>query len=385
KYQLFDMKQEQVLARGIVERIGIKGSFMEHECDDGKFKFEQEIPNHTQAITLVVDTLKSNKYGVIDSMDEINAVGHRVVHGGEKFAESTLITEEVIEQIKEVSELAPLHNPHNLSGIRVCSELMPETPQVAVFDTAFHQTMPERAYIYALPYEYYQKHGVRRYGFHGTSHKYVASRAAELMDRELKDLKIITCHLGNGASIAAVDGGQSIDTSMGLTPLEGLVMGTRCGDIDPAIIPFIMDKEKLDIKEIDNIMNKKSGLLGVSGISSDSRDVRQAGEQGHHRARVAHEIFDYRVKKYIGSYIAAMGGVDTLVFTAGIGENAAGVRASILENMEFFGINIDRKANQIRGQAREISTEKSKVRVFVIPTNEELVIARDTQEIVAGQ
>ncbi|ACL69777.1 acetate/propionate family kinase [Halothermothrix orenii] len=383
KYQLFDMEKETVMAKGVVQRIGIDNSFLEHENYRGEeTTIETDIPDHNRGIQLVIDTLQDEKYGVLNNMEEIDAVGHRVVHGGEKFAESTLITDEVIKQIEEVSELAPLHNPHNLTGIRVCSKLMPGIPQVAVFDTAFHQTMPRKAYVYALPYEYYEKYGIRRYGFHGTSHKYVAERAARLMDKPLEELKIITCHLGNGASVAAIDAGKSVDTSMGLTPLEGLVMGTRCGDIDPAIIPFIMDKENLDIKEVDNVLNKKSGLYGVSGISNDSRDVEEASKDGNERATIALEIFKYRVKKYIGAYTAVMGGVDAVVFTAGIGENAIEMRESIVEELGFLGVKLDRDANNNRGKEIEISTKDSRTKIFVIPTNEELVIARDTARIV---
>ncbi|MGM0410128.1 MAG: acetate/propionate family kinase [Bacillota bacterium] len=383
KYQLFNMENETVLTKGVVERIGIDNSFLEFENKDSEErKIESEIPDHSTGIKLVVDTLLDGEYGVLNSMDEITAVGHRVVHGGEKFANSTLITDEVIKKMEDVSDLAPLHNPPNLAGIKVCKELMPETPQVGVFDTAFHQSMPKRSYIYAIPYEYYEKHGIRRYGFHGTSHKFVASQAAEMMGENEKDLKIITCHLGNGASVAAVDGGESVDTSMGLTPLEGLVMGTRSGDIDPAIIPFLMKKENLDADEVDNILNKESGLLGVSGVSNDSRDVKEAAKEGNERAKLAGEIFNYRVKKYIGAYAAAMGGVDAIVFTAGIGENAIGIRKGIMEDMEFLGVDFDENANEVRGEKKEISSENSKVKVFVIPTNEELVIARDTKDIV---
>lgn len=383
KYQLFNMENEHVLMKGVVERIGIEDAFLEYENEDGEeFKVESEIPDHSKGIKLVIDSLLDEENGVLDSMDEIAAVGHRVVHGGEKFAHSTLISDEVVEKMEEVSELAPLHNPPNLAGIKVCKEMMPETPQVGVFDTAFHQSMPEEAYMYAIPYEYYEKYGVRRYGFHGTSHKFVAKKAAELMDKDPKDVKVITCHLGNGASVAAVDGGESVDTSMGLTPLEGLVMGTRSGDIDPAIIPFLMKKEGLEADEVDNILNKKSGLLGVSGVSNDSRDVKEAAKNGNERAELARKLFNYRVKKYIGSYAAAMGGVDAIVFTAGIGENAKDVRKDVMEDMEFLGIEIDEEANDVRGETREISTKDSKVKVFTIPTNEELVIARDTEEIV---
>ncbi|MGM0437802.1 MAG: acetate/propionate family kinase [Bacillota bacterium] len=385
KYQLFNMENEKVLMKGVVERIGIDDAFLEFENEDGEeFKIESEIPDHSKGIELVIDSLLDDEKGVLDSMDEISAVGHRVVHGGEKFANSTLISDEVVEKMEEVSDLAPLHNPPNLAGIKVCKEMMPETPQVGVFDTAFHQSMPEEAYMYAIPYEYYEKHDIRRYGFHGTSHKFVAKKAAELMDKDEKDVKVITCHLGNGASVAAVDGGESVDTSMGLTPLEGLVMGTRSGDIDPAIIPFLMKKEGLEADEVDNILNKKSGLLGVSGVSNDSRDVKEAAKSGNERAELARKLFNYRVKKYIGAYAAAMGGVDAIVFTAGIGENAKDVRKDVMEDMEFLGVEIDEKANDVRGETREISTKDSKVKVFTIPTNEELVIARDTEEIVTN-
>ncbi len=382
KYQFINMDKEEVLAKGLVQRIGIEDSFLEHELSDGReIKIETDIPDHGKGIKLVIDALLSDEHGVVDDIDEISAVGHRVVHGGEKFADSVLINDEVIKQIEEVSELAPLHNPANLKGIKVCEKLMPNKPQVAVFDTAFHQSMPEKAYMYALPYEYYEKYGVRRYGFHGTSHKYVSKKAAELIDKPFTEAKIITCHLGNGASVAAVDGGKSVDTSMGLTPLEGLVMGTRCGDIDPAIAPFIMEKEGLTASEMDTIMNKKSGLYGVSGISNDSRDVEDAATDGNHRAEIALELFDYRVKKYVGAYTAAMNGVDAIVFTAGIGENSKKSRANIVNGLKYLGISLNEEANDSRGEEVEISTPDSKVKVFVIPTNEELVIAQDTKRI----
>ena len=386
KFQLFNMEDEKVLAKGLVERIGIEDSAIEYENINGQeIEKDIDIADHKEGIEHVIEILLNDEVGVLEDINEINAVGHRVVHGGEKFANSTLITDEVIDKIEEVTPLAPLHNPHNLSGIKVCKELLPGKPQVGVFDTAFHQSMPEQAYIYAIPYEYYEEYGVRRYGFHGTSHKYVSNRAAELMNKDKEDLKIITCHLGNGASIAAVDGGKSVDTSMGMTPLEGLVMGTRSGDIDPAIIPFLMDKEDLSTKEIDSILNKESGLLGVSGVSNDSRDVRQAAHNGNHRAEIADEVFNYRVRKYIGAYMAALNGVDAVVFTGGIGENAGGVRKHILEKMDNLGFELDLAANKVRGEEKEITTPESKVKVFVIPTNEELVIARDTREIVENQ
>ncbi|MFW5998330.1 MAG: acetate/propionate family kinase [Halanaerobiaceae bacterium] len=384
KFKLFNMEDEKVLANGTVDRIGINNSYLDYENIEGvDTKIKADIPDHATGIELVRDSLLDKKIGVLDDLNEINAVGHRVVHGGEKFADSTLITDEVINQIEEVSELAPLHNPHNLTGIRVCEQLMPDKPQVAVFDTAFHQTMPEKAYLYALPYEYYKKHGIRRYGFHGTSHKYVANKAAKLMDKPIKKLKIITCHLGNGASVAAIKNGKSIETSMGFTPLEGLVMGTRCGDLDPAIIPFLMDKENLTLAEIDDILNKKSGLLGVSGISSDSRDVRKAAKKGNKRAQIAVDLFNYQVQKYIGAYTTIMSGVDAIVFTAGIGEHADDIRKGILDDLEFMNIHIDDDINKkARGKEAEITTKNSSIKVFVIPTNEELVIARDTIRII---
>ncbi|MFW5885740.1 MAG: acetate/propionate family kinase [Halanaerobium sp.] len=383
KYKLFEMSREEVLAEGIIERIGIDNSFLSYQSKDGtELKIEQEIPTHKKGIEILINTLLSQEYGVLNEIDDIKAVGHRVAHGGEKFAESTLINSEVIKEIQKISDLAPLHNPNNLMGIKVCRELMPETPQVAVFDTAFHQSMPEKAYIYALPFEYYKKHSIRRYGFHGTSHGYVAQRAADIVDQNIENLKIITCHLGNGASIAAVKNGKSIDTSMGFTPLEGLVMGTRCGDIDPAIVPFIMDKEKLTASEIDSLLNKKSGFYGVSGVSSDMRDVEEAAENGNQQAKIAVNIFNYRVKKYIGAYSAAMGGLDVVVFTAGIGENAVETREKILSGLEYLGIKIDKKVNDCRSKEQVISTADSKVKVLVIPTNEELVIAEDTKAII---
>ncbi len=382
KYQLFNMKNEEVMVKGVVERIGIENSFLKQEEQNGEeIKIQEEVEDHSSAINLIVDTMLDNSAGILESMEEIEAVGHRVVHGGEEFAGSVKISDDVIAKMEEVSDLAPLHNPPNLAGIKVCQNLMPDTPQIGVFDTSFHQTMPEYAYIYALPYEYYEKYGIRRYGFHGTSHRYVSDRAAEFFDRSKKDLKIITCHLGNGASIAAVDGGVSVDTSMGLTPLEGLVMGTRCGDIDPAIVPLLQKKEGLSPDEIDDVMNKKSGLLGISGVSNDSRDIEQAADKGDERAQLAKEIFAYRVKKYIGAYAAAMGGVDAIVFTAGIGENAYNLRKMIVKDLEFLGCNLDENANEVRGETKKISQTASQVKLLVIPTNEELVIARDTAEI----
>ncbi|SJZ55144.1 acetate/propionate family kinase [Selenihalanaerobacter shriftii] len=383
KYQLINMKDESVLAKGLVERIGIEGAFLEHEPTEGEdVKIENEIADHSVAIKMVINALLDGDHGVINSMDEINAVGHRVVHGGEKFADSVLIDDEVYNAIDDVKDLAPLHNPPNLLGIEVSQELMPKTPDVAVFDTAFHQTMPAKSYMYALPYELYEKYGVRRYGFHGTSHKYVSQKAAEILDKPIEDLKIITCHLGNGASMAAVDGGKVMDTSMGLTPLEGLVMGTRCGDIDPAIIPFIMEKEDLNAKEVDNLMNKRSGVAGVSDISNDFRDLEEATAKGDEKAKLAIDLFCQRVKKYIGSYSAILGGVDAIVFTAGIGENGIEIREQILKGLEYLGVKLDTEKNDIRGKEQVISMDDSETKAMVIPTNEELMIARDTKRLV---
>ncbi|SDC51562.1 MULTISPECIES: acetate/propionate family kinase [unclassified Candidatus Frackibacter] len=383
KYQLINMEDESVLAKGLVERIGIDGAFLEHEPTSGEeVKIENKIADHSVAIKMVIDALLDDKHGVIESMDEINAVGHRVVHGGEKFADSVLIDDEVYNAIDAVKDLAPLHNPPNLLGIEVSQEMMPETPDVAVFDTAFHQTMPAKSYIYALPHELYKEHGIRRYGFHGTSHKYVSQRVAEILNKPIEELKIITCHLGNGASMAAVDGGKVIDTSMGLTPLEGLVMGTRCGDIDPAIIPFVMDKKDLDINEVDNLMNKESGVAGVSGISNDFRDLEEAAKEGNERAQLAIDLFCQRVKKYIGSYSAVLGGVDVIVFTAGIGENGIEIREDILEGLNYLGVKLDKEKNDIRGEEQIITTDDSDTIAMVVPTNEELMIARDTKRLV---
>lgn len=384
KYQLFDMVKEIVVAKGGIQRIGIDNSFLEHETHDGKeTRIDRDIPDHGEGIKLLIDVLLDKEYGVISNIDEIDAVGHRVLHGGEKFTESVIIDKEVEKTIEEYCDLGPLHNPHNLTGIRVCKKILPGKPQVAVFDTSFHTTMPPKAFLYALPFEYYEKYKVKRYGFHGTSHRYVSRRCAQLMDKPYEELKIISCHLGNGASIAAVANGKCIDTSMGLTPLEGLVMGTRCGDIDPGIIKFIMEKEGISIEEMDKIMNKKSGLLGISGISNDSRDVSEAAKNGNKRAQMALELFDYRIVKYIGAYIAAMGGADAIVFTAGIGENQWETRENIIEQLGFLGIKLDKEANKVRGEEKEISTPDSKIRVFVIPTNEELMIARDTMALIS--
>lgn len=382
KYQLINMVDESVLAKGLVERIGIDGSTLKH-IPTGKesVTVTEVIANHSVGIKMVLDILTDPNHGVIESLEEIAAIGHRVVHGGEKFADSVLIGLDVLKSIELCSMMAPLHNPANLLGVEACEKLMPSTPQVAVFDTAFHQTMPKQAYLYGLPYELYEKYALRRYGFHGTSHKYVAQRAADIMDEHMTNLRIITCHLGNGASIAAVKYGKCIDTSMGYTPLEGLVMGTRSGEIDPAIIPFLMEKENLNAKEIDEYLNKKSGILGISGISSDFRDVEQAASEGNERAQLAIDIFAYKVKKYIGSYVAAMGGVDAIVFTAGLGENSPFMRDKICNGLEYLGTRIDKERNMVRGKEQEISVKRAPVKIFVIPTNEELVIARDTANV----
>ena len=382
KYQLFEMDDESVLAKGLVERIGLDGSVLTHEATDkDKVVINADIKNHTIAIGLVLEALVDANHGVISSMSEIDAIGHRAVHGGEKFTDSALVTEDVMKGITDCIEMAPLHNPPNIAGIDACAELMPDMPQVVVFDTAFHQTMPKKAYMYALPYEAYEKYGVRRYGFHGTSHKYVSQRVAEVMGKDYNDLKIITCHLGNGSSVAAIQNGKCIETSMGFTPLEGLVMGTRCGNIDPAIIPFLMKKENMSMDEIDTYINKKSGVLGVSGVSSDFRDIEKAAAGGNERAQLALDMFTYEVIKYIGSYAAAMNGVDAIVFTAGVGENAIVMREIIGNGVEYLGTKIDNEKNNVRGKEREISVDGSKVKIFIIPTNEELVIARDTKKL----
>ena len=384
KYQLIDMENEAVLCIGLVERIGIEGSILTQKKDgvEGKYIKEQQMKDHQDAIKLVLEGVLDPTYGGVKDMKEIDAVGHRVVHGGEKFASSVIITEEVEEAMRKCSELAPLHNPANLMGIDAIKAVLPGVPNVGVFDTAFHQTMPASSYLYGLPYRLYTEYGVRRYGFHGTSHKYVSQRAAEMLGKDIADLKIITCHLGNGASIAAVDGGKVVDTSMGLTPLEGLIMGTRCGDIDPAIIPFIMKKENLDADGVDKLMNKESGVYGMTGISSDFRDICDAAAEGNQKAIDALDAYHKRVKKYIGAYAAEMNGVDAIVFTAGLGENGIDDRLAIASNLEVLGVKMDAEANNVRGKERVISAADSKVKVLLIPTNEELMIARDTLELV---
>jgi acetate kinase len=383
KYQLIDMSDESVMAKGLVERIGIEGSILTHESA-GKDKkvIEEPMKDHKKALELVLKAVVNKEYGAIASMDEIEAVGHRVVHAGEKFCDSVIINDDVIAALEECIELAPLHNPPNLIGIRACMELMPGIKMVGVFDTAFHQTMPPSSYIYALPYEYYEKYGVRKYGFHGTSHKYVAQRTASILGKNLDSLKIITCHLGNGASITAIENGKSVDTSMGFTPLEGLVMGTRCGDLDPAIVTFIMEKENLSINEMNNLLNKKSGVLGISGISSDFRDIESAAKKGNQRAQLALDKFNVRVKKYIAACAAVMGGVDAIVFTAGLGENSISARELICSDFEFMGVELDKEKNNVRGKETVISKDSSKVKVLVVPTNEELMIARDTVKLL---
>lgn len=384
KYQLIDMSNEEVLCIGLVERIGIEGSILKQEKDgvEGKLVVEQPMKNHQDAIKLVLDAVIDPKFGGVKEISEVEAVGHRVVHGGEKFAGSVVITDEVKAALQECVELAPLHNPANIMGIEACEAILPGVPMVGVFDTAFHQTMPKKSYLYGLPHELYTKYGVRRYGFHGTSHKYVSQRAAAMLGKNIEDIKIVTCHLGNGASIAAVDGGKCVDTSMGFTPLEGLVMGTRCGDIDAAILPFLMEKEGLDAKGLSDLMNKKSGVYGMTGISSDFRDIEGASEKGDEKAQVALDAYVQKVKKYIGSYAAEMNGVDAVVFTAGVGENGIEIREEIASNMEFLGMKIDAEANKVRGKERVISTQDSKTKILLIPTNEELMIARDTLALV---
>ncbi|MBU4349950.1 acetate kinase [bacterium] len=386
KYQLFDMTDESILAKGLVERIGISDSIINHYPSDGEpVVTRQDIPNHRVGIKLMMDALLHPDYGVIKDISEIVAVGHRVVHAGEKFSGSVLLTDEVMDALKECIELAPLHNPPNILGIEVCKELMPGVPQVGVFDTAFHQTIPEHAYLYGIPYKYYKKYKIRRYGFHGTSHKYVAQRAAKILEKPLEELKIITCHLGNGSSITAIKNGVSIDTSLGFGTVAGIVMGTRCGDLDPAIIPFLMDKEKLSVEDINKIIYKESGFLGLSeGISSDKRDLREKANRGDERAIRTISVFTYGIKKYIGAYAAAMGGVDTIVFTAGIGENSQETRAEVCEGLEFLGVKIDPGKNKVHGKEAIISNNNSRVKVMVIPTNEELMIAKDTAEISAN-
>ncbi len=383
KYQLIDMENENVLAKGLCDRIGLDGKFV-HNANGEKLELEHPLPNHAEAIKVVLSHLTDEKWGVIKDVSEIAAVGHRTVHGAETFVEATVMDEEKVNILDGLAEFAPLHNPPAVTGIRACMEVMgKDIPQVSVYDTAFHYGMPKTSAIYPIPYEYYEKYGIRRYGFHGTSHDFVSAECAKLLGKDIKDLKIVTCHLGNGSSITAVKGGQCIDTTMGFTPLAGILMGTRCGDIDPAVAMFIMNKEGLTPDEMNNIMNKKSGVLGVSGVSSDFRDLDAGAEAGNERCRLALDMFAYQATKYIGSYAAAMGGVDAIVFTAGIGENNPVMRADIVKPLEFLGAKIDEELNNIRGEARIVSTADSKVKVCVIPTNEELSIARQTLAVIS--
>ena len=385
KYQILDMTNETLLCKGLVEKIGIDGSVITHEkVGMDKFRLETPMANHEDAIAQVLAAIQDPEHGVVKDMSEIGAVGHRVVHGGEKYADSVLITEAVMKDVEECCEIAPLHNPPNIAGINACKALMPDTPMVAVFDTAFHQTMPPESYLYALPYEYYTKYHIRRYGFHGTSHKYVSRRAAEMLNVDLEDLKIITCHLGNGASVSAIKHGKCIDTSMGFTPLEGLVMGTRSGDIDPALVTYIRQKENLPSGKANEILNKKSGVLGISGVSSDFRDIEAAVAEGNERAALALKVFAHKVRFYIGAYIAEMNGCDAIVFTAGVGENDITMRELICHDLGNLGIKIDPLKNKIRGKETIISADDARVKCLLIPTNEELMIAKDTFEIVKG-
>ena len=383
KYQLIDMDRKEVLAKGLAERIGIEGGRVKYEATGkDEIVIEEMLADHKAALKIVLDSLKHEEYGAVKSLDEIDAVGHRVVHGGEAFAESVIIDEQVMQAINDNVEIAPLHNPPNIIGIEACKEIMGDVPMVAVFDTAFHQSIPELNYIYALPYEYYENYKVRRYGFHGTSHQYITERAAEMLGKNLNEVNLITCHLGNGSSISAVKGGKCFDTSMGFTPLEGLAMGTRSGDLDPAIIPFIMDKEKLSTEEMSNVLNKKSGVLGVSGVSSDFRDLEEAAEKGNHRAQLALDIFENRVRKYIGAYLTEMDHCDGIIFTAGVGENSITTRERVVDGLKSLGVEIDKEKNNMRGKEAVVSTDASSIPVLVIPTNEELKIAMETAKLV---
>ena len=383
KYQLIDMTNEEVMAKGNFERIGHGNSFVTHKVGEDKHVVEHNVKNHEEAIKFVLEQFTNEEYGVIKSLDEIDAVGHRLVHGGEKFSSSVIITDEVVKQVEECSSLAPLHNPAGILGIEACKRLMPNVPMVGVFDTAFHQTMPKVAYTYAIPYEYYEKYGIRKYGFHGTSHRFVSERAAELMGGVTPDLKIVTCHLGQGASIAAVKGGKCVNTSMGLTPLAGIPMGTRSGDLDPAIVKYLMDNEHLSIDEVDTILNKKSGVYGVSCVSPDSRDIEAAAAEGNEKAQLALAMQNFAIAEHIAKYAVSMQGIDAIVFTAGIGENEKNTREAVCNYLAYMGIKIDDELNKSRGKEVELSTSESSIRVFVIPTNEELVIARDTRDLVS--
>ncbi|MBL4951127.1 acetate kinase [Neobacillus sp. OS1-32] len=383
KFQLFEMPQEEVITKGLIERIGLKDSIFTITANGEKLQQTLDIPDHEVAVKMLLEKLTS--LGIIDSLDEIEGIGHRVVHGGEEFNDSVLIIDEVLQKIEGLSELAPLHNPANVTGIKAFKRVLPNVPAVAVFDTAFHQTMPESSFLYSLPYEYYQKYGIRKYGFHGTSHKYVSQRAAEILSRPLEQLRLISCHLGNGASIAAIQGGKSIDTSMGFTPLAGVTMGTRSGNIDPALIPFIMEKTGKTAEEVLEILNKKSGMLAISGFSSDLRDIEIQASQGNQRAQLALDVFSNRIHKYIGSYAARMNGVDAIIFTAGIGENSDVIRENVLRGLEFMGVYWDPALNKIRGKEAFISYPHSPVKVMVIPTNEEVMIARDVVRLTANR
>lgn len=382
KYQLINMDNEEVMAKGLVEKIGLSDSLLTHKWNGQKKEVAQSIPDHKVAVKLVLDILTES--GVIKSMSEIDAVGHRVVHGGEEFAASTVITDDVMKALEKCSAFAPLHNPANIIGINACAEIMPGVPQVAVFDTAFHQTMPAQAYMYGRPYELYKENGIRRYGFHGTSHRYVAGEIAKVLGKKVEDLRIINCHLGNGSSLCAIKNGKSVDTTMGFTPLAGVLMGTRCGDIDPAVVTTVMDQKGLSTKDMDMLMNKKSGVLGISGVSSDFRDLGDAAKEGNERAQLALDMFHYQVRKEIGAFAAAMGGVDVITFTAGVGENGIEDRAAICKGLEYLGAKLDPEKNNVRGKDAEISTADSTVKLYVIPTNEELMIARDTKELVSA-
>jgi len=385
KYQLINMDNEEVMAKGLVEKIGLPDSQLTHKWNGQKKEIKQSIPDHQVAVKLVLDILTDAECGVIKSMDAIDAVGHRVVHGGEEFAASTLITDEVMKALEKCSAMAPLHNPPNIIGINACKAIMPGVPQVGVFDTAFHQTMPAKAFMYGLPYELYKEDHIRSYGFHGTSHRYVAGEVAKVMGVPVEKLRIINCHLGNGSSLAAIKYGKCVDTTMGFTPLAGVLMGTRCGDIDPAIVLNVMDNHNLSTKEMDTLMNKKSGVLGISGVSSDFRDLGQAAAEGNERAQLALDMFHYQVRKEIGAFAAAMGGVDVITFTAGVGENGIEDRAAIAEGLEYLGAKLDPQRNNVRGKDALISTDDSTVKMYVIPTNEEIMIARDTKDIVSKQ
>ena len=387
KYKLFDMDHKEVIAQGGIEKIGLQGSFLKFTLPNGEKKvLEKDIPEHTVGVEFILDTLTSPEYGAIKSLNEINAVGHRMVHGGEKFSESVLLTQEVLDAFTACNDLAPLHNPANLKGVNAISAILPNVPQIGVFDTAFHQTMPEHAYLYAIPYELYKKYGVRRYGFHGTSHRYVSQRVCEYLGIKPEGLKLITCHIGNGGSITAIKDGKSIDTSMGLTPVEGLMMGTRCGDVDAGALSFIMEKENLDAHGLSTLVNKKSGVMGISSVSSDMREIEAAIAQGNERAKLALQMYDYRIAKYIGAYTAVLGGVDIIVFTGGVGENQTVTRATVCRQLEFMGVKIDEELNStIHGKEADLSAPESKVKVVVIPTDEEYMIASDTQAILSNR